>query len=300
MSSHHNHQHHSTEDNDSLSGIKTAFFLNLGFSLLEIVGGLWTNSLAIITDALHDFGDSIALALAWFFQKLSHKKRDKKFSFGYRRFSLLGAIINSTILLTSSIIVIIGAIGRIITPQQANAKGMIIFAVAGILINGLAILKLRKGKGLNSKAVALHLLEDVLGWIAVLIGSIVMVFVDFPILDPILSLAIAIFILINVVKNLKNTFYIVLQGVPSNVNVEEIKDLILETDKVIGIHDLHIWSLDDDYVIMSAHIVIDSDDYITASEIKKNIRTKLLSEKINHITLELEFQEDECEKCEDI
>ncbi|GHV36769.1 cobalt transporter [Bacteroidia bacterium] len=299
--SHHNHQHHSPQDEQTLSGIKTAFFLNLGFSIIELVGGFWTNSMAILTDALHDFGDSLAMALAWFFQKLSHKKRNIKFSFGYRRFSLLGAIINSVVLLTSSIIVIIAAVGRIIAPQQSDAKGMLILAILGLGINGLAILKLRKGKGLNARTVMLHLLEDVLGWAAVLVGSVVMIFVDVPILDPILSLGIAVFILYNVVRNLKNSFYIILQGVPQGIDIEQMKSCITATPNVLDVHDLHIWSLDDDYVVMSAHIVVDTEDHDIASQIKKDIRRELLEQHVNHVTLELEFHQEDCDKkCEDI
>jgi cobalt-zinc-cadmium efflux system protein len=298
---HHNHQHHSPCEEQTLSSIKTAFFLNLGFSIIELIGGFWTNSIAILTDALHDFGDSLAMAMAWFFQKLSHKKRNAKFSFGYRRFSLLGAIINSVVLLTSSVIVIIGAVGRLIEPQQSDAKGMLILAILGLVINGLAILKLRKGKGLNARTVMLHLLEDVLGWAAVLVGSIVMIFVNVPILDPILSLGIAVFILYNVVRNLRNSFYIILQGVPQSIDIEQIKGCITVTPNVLAVHDIHIWSLDDDYVVMSAHIVVDTENHDIASQIKKDIRSKLLTQHINHITLELEFHQEDCDKrCEDI
>jgi cobalt-zinc-cadmium efflux system protein len=273
----------------------------LGFSIIELIGGFLTNSIAILTDALHDFGDSLAMALAWFFQKLSHKKRNAKFSFGYRRFSLLGAIINSVVLLTGSIIMIIGAVGRIIAPQQSDAKGMLILAVLGLVINGLAILKLRKGKGLNARAVLLHLLEDVLGWAAVLVGSIVMIFVDVPILDPILSLGIAVFILYNVVRNLKNSFYIILQAVPQGIDIEQIKNCITVVPNVLAVHDIHIWSLDDDYVVMSAHIVVGTEDHDIASQIKKDIRSNLLARHVNHVTLELEFHQEDCDRmCEDI
>jgi cobalt-zinc-cadmium efflux system protein len=225
MSSHHDHNHdhshhHSSDDDEGVSGLKVAFFLNVFFSIVEFIGGFFTNSLAIISDAIHDLGDSLAIALAWFFQKLSKKKRNSKFSYGYKRFAILGAIINSMILLFGSLLVIYGSVMRLLEPQQPDALGMFWLAIAGIAINGFAMLNILRGKkkkNLNTRAVALHLMEDVLGWVAVLIGSIVMIFVDVPILDPLLSLGISVYILYNAIRNLKDSFYVIMQGVPDGI-----------------------------------------------------------------------------------
>ena len=196
MSNTHNHSHNHSEGN-----IKIAFFLNLGFTIVEIIGGLYTNSLAILSDALHDLGDSLSLGLSWYFQRLSKKGSTKKFSYGYKRFSLLGAIINSIVLVVGSIFILSKAIPELFNPEETNAQGMLYLAILGVVVNGAAVFKLRKGKSLNEKVVSLHLLEDVLGWVAVLIGSIVMIYFDLPFVDPLLSILISIFVLYNVYRN---------------------------------------------------------------------------------------------------
>lgn len=165
MSSHH---HHATQN------IQLAFFLNLSFTLIEIIGGLWTNSLAILSDALHDLGDSIALGLSWYFAKVSQKPPDERFSYGYQRFSLLGALISSLILVVGSTIILFTAIPRLFHPEPVHVEGMLLLALLGVIINGVAVLKLKGGKTQNERVVMLHLLEDTFGWIAVLIVGGVM------------------------------------------------------------------------------------------------------------------------------
>ena len=278
----HGHGHHHHHGN---SNIKIAFFLNLGFSIIEIIGGFLTNSVAILSDALHDLGDSFSLALAWYFQKISKKKRDARFSYGYRRFSLLGALVNSLILLLGSVYVISESVQRIITPEEANAKGMLLLAVLGIAVNGFAMLRLRKGNSLNERAVALHLLEDVLGWVAVLVGSIVMMFVHVPVLDPILSLVIACYILFNIYRNLRDTLRVILQGTPENIDHAEVEKMILETAGVQAIHDLHIWTIDGEMNILTVHVVIKQAlDKEEVMALKQTIKEKLESLNIQHAT----------------
>jgi cobalt-zinc-cadmium efflux system protein len=289
MSKEHNHNH-------GESNIKAAFFLNLLFSIIEIIGGFFTNSVAILSDALHDLGDSFSLALAWYFEKISKKKRNAKYSYGYRRFSLLGALINSLVLLLGSIFIISESIQRLMSPEQPNAKGMFLLAILGILINGLAVLRLKKGHSLNERAVRLHLMEDVLGWIAVFIGSIVMMFFDLPILDPILSLGIACYILFNIYRNLRDTLRVILQHTPDNVNVEKIENTIKNTEGVNSLHDLHIWSMDGEYNILSVHIVVNRNaDENKITDIKNQIRDKMKDLNIPHSTLEIERENENCE-----
>ncbi|MDR2083605.1 MAG: cation diffusion facilitator family transporter [Bacteroidales bacterium] len=302
MSHNHSHNHlhsHNGHDHSSSKNIAVAFFLNLSFTVIEIIGGLITNSVAIISDALHDFGDSISLGLAWYFEKVAKKSPNKKFTYGYKRFSLLGALINSTILLVGSIIVIIECVKRIAEPQDVNVKGMIILAVIGVVINGIAVLRTRKGKGVNEKVVSLHLLEDVLGWAAVLIVSIVMLFVDLPILDPLLSIGISCFVLYNVYKNLKVTFKVILQGVPSDLDVIELREKVLKIPNVVDVHDFHIWSLDSEYNIASMHVVIkDAKDlYSLQVKLKTEIKNLLNEEGIKHTTIEFETEQEECTHC---
>lgn len=284
----HHHHHYS-------GNIKVAFFLNLGFTLIEIAGGLFTNSVAILADALHDLGDSVSLGTAWYFDKLSHKKRDRNYTYGYRRFSLIGAIINAFILTVGSIFILSETIPRLLNPQTPDAFGMIWLAVIGVLVNGLAVLRLKGARSLNEKVVYLHLFEDVLGWIAVLVGAVVMYFYDLPIIDPLLSLGISVFILINVFKNFKSVFGILMQGVPDETNTREIKKYLLSLSNVKEVHDLHIWSMDGDYNVLTAHIVMDG--HPTMEELKplkKEIHHNIGEYGINHATLEFEMADEEC------
>lgn len=286
----HNHSH---TNNGTTEKISVAFGLNLGFSILEFVGGYFTNSVAIMSDALHDLGDSLSLGLAWYFQKISARKRTKYFTYGYKRFSLLGAFINSMVLIIGSIFVLKESIQRISEPQSSNAKGMLILAIIGIIVNGWAVLKLRTGTSLNEKVISLHLLEDVLGWVAVLIGSFIMLYIDLPIIDPILSIGITCFVLLNVYKNLKSTFQVILQGIPRNVNGEEVRVSLLQVPGVKDIHDLHIWTMDDEYNILSVHVITNENAEI--QKVKNVIKEMLKSLHIQHSTIEIETETENCE-----
>jgi len=288
------HHHHS---NASTSNIAVAFFLNLAFTIIEFIGGLYTNSLAIMSDALHDLGDSISLGLAWYFQKLSNRKATEKYSYGFKRFSLLGAIVNSVILVVGSVFIIAEAIPRIMDPEESDAFGMMWLALLGILVNGLAVLRLRKGKSLNERVVGLHLLEDVLGWTAVLIASIAMQFWHIPVLDPILSLLIALYVLINVFKNIKESVRIILQATPKGISIDAIKRELISLEEVRNVHDCHIWTLDGEYNIFTSHIQVIRENFTwnESKELKEKIR-KLLHDKfhLEHVTLELEFDSQDC------
>ncbi|QCX39205.1 cation transporter [Aureibaculum algae] len=292
MAHNHSHHHHNTEN------IKVAFFLNLSFTIIEFIGGIYTNSLAITSDALHDLGDSFSLGLSWYFQKLSNKKATKKYSYGYRRFSLLGAIINSIVLVVGSIFIIREAIYGIIDPQQADANGMMWLAILGVIVNGAAVFKLQQGKSLNERVVSLHLLEDVLGWVAVLIASIVMQFWDVPILDPILSLLIALFILFNVYKNVKDALLVILQGTPRDLSLEAVREKLKMLPEITEIHDCHIWSLDGEYNLCTVHLSLNNDllTLVETTAIKKKVR-KLLHDEfdLEHITLEFDSSIEDCE-----
>ena len=196
---HQEHHHHDFSETETLGG---AFFLNLTFTLIEIAGGLWTNSVAIIADALHDAGDSLALGLAWYLQKASGKERDQQFSYGYGRLSLLAALINGMVLLVGSFVIIMHVIPRFFTPQTVDATGMVGLSLLGIAFNGFAFWRNRSSQYLNAKMVNWHLLEDVLGWTIVLIGSIIMHFGDYSWLDPLMALGVTLFILWNVSNSL--------------------------------------------------------------------------------------------------
>jgi cobalt-zinc-cadmium efflux system protein len=284
-----------TKKPTELGNIKAAFLLNTGFIILEMVGGLLTNSMAILSDALHDLGDSLSLGLTWYFQKLSGRKKDRHYSFGYKRFSLLGAVVNSVVLVTGSVLVLNETVPRLFNPQPSDARGMFVLALLGILVNGFTALKLHRGKSISEKVVTLHLLEDVLGWAAVLIGSIVMILTRLSIIDPILSLLITLLILFNVFKNLRMIFRVFLQAVPKEINLEQIEKKILAVPGVSSIHDLHIWTLDGQYNILTLHLIVeDIKNVLELKKIKQEIKSLLKDSNIQHITVEIESPDDEC------
>lgn len=299
---HHDHSHHGhghshghAHAHGAVGNIKVAFFLNLLFTLIEIAGGIFTNSVAILSDALHDLGDSLSLGLAWYFQKLSAKNRDATFSYGYRRFSLLGAVINSLVLVIGSVFVLQEAIPRLLNPQAPDARGMLGLAVLGVAFNGAAMLRLKKGHSLNERAISLHLLEDVLGWVAVLVASVVMLFADVPVLDPALSVLITLYVLFNVYRNLRDSFRILLQAVPENVRIEQVRARIAALAHVTDIHDIHLWTLDGEYNILTIHLRLREVEHFTqAVLVKERVKKALADLPIQHITVEIEGETDEC------
>ncbi|MDD4968617.1 MAG: cation diffusion facilitator family transporter [Paludibacter sp.] len=286
------HDHHHGE----VKNIKTAFFLNLFFTLLEITGGFFTNSMAILSDAVHDLGDCLSLGLAWYFQKVSRKGSDSFYSYGYKRFSLLGAIINSIVLTVGSIFILTEAIPRIFHPEKTQALGMFLLAIVGVFVNGLAFFRLKKGSSLNEKVVSLHFLEDVLGWLAILIGSIIMYFFNVPFIDPVLSVGIAFFILFNVYKNIKQTLHIILQGIPADINIDELTENLQQFKGIEDIHDLHVWSVDGNYNILTVHVVMNKSIEIEKiAELKSLIRNTLKQKGIQHATIEFETTDERCD-----
>lgn len=292
MNHKHNHGHHHHSHNTE-GNIGIAFILNLSFAIIELIGGTLTNSVAIISDAVHDFGDSMSLGLAWYFQKISKKGRTKEYSYGYKRFSLLGAIINSIILVVGSLYILSEAIPRLFSPQETSAKGMFILAIVGIIVNGAAVLKTSNSSSINERVVSLHLLEDVLGWVAVLIGSIIMHFTGLTIIDPILSILIACFILFNVTKNIKEIMPILLQATPTNIDEEKIFKELEKIENIKNIHDIHTWSLDEEYNVITMHVVLEKSlPMEKLLDIKKEIRHILEHEGIEHSTIEFELPEE--------
>lgn len=285
---HHHHSHTTTN-------IKIAFFLNLVFTVFEIIGGLWTNSLAILSDAIHDLGDSFSLGMSWYLEKYSNKKSDARYTYGYRRFSLLAALINTIILLTGSIFILSEAIPRLFNPEHSNAKGMVLFAIVGIVVNGAAVLRLRGGTSQNARTVMLHLLEDVLGWIAVLVVAFILLFKDIDVLDPILSIGVTGYVLFNLARNLKTTLSLFLQGVPDSLNPAEIETFLLHVENVVSVHHLHIWSLDGEHHVLTAHVVLkESTTRDQVIHIKKSIHEFVKSRHIVHTAVEFEFEDEVC------
>ena len=270
--------------------ILVAFILNFAFSIFEFFGGIFTGSVAIISDAVHDIGDAASIGISYFLEKKSKKQPDGNYTYGYARFSVVGGVITTLILLFGSAAVICNAIMRIINPTEINYDGMIIFAVGGVFVN-LAAAFFTHGEGtFGQKAVNLHMLEDVLGWVVVLVGAIVMRFTDFALIDPIMSIGVAIFILINAGRNLSEVLSLFLEKTPKGVSVDEICEHVSEVEGVLGVHHIHVWSLDGRSNYATMHIVISGD----AHKIKDAVRAELREHGITHVTLETEAEGEHC------
>ncbi len=286
----HHHGHHHASGN-----IKLAFFLNLGFAGIEIVGGIVTGSTAILADAVHDLGDSFALGQAWYFEKVSLGKSNPRYSYGYKRFSLLGALISTIVLLTSSLFILAQAIPRIFAPHHPDAGGMILLALVGVTVNGFAMARLSKDKGMNSRVVALHLLEDVLGWVAVLVVAVILYFWDVPVLDPVLAVLITLYILGGVIKNLRAMLPVFLQAVPPELDLAVITREIEQLQHIRAVHHAHIWSLDGVHSVFTAHlelnILLDVEAY---RQLKDDIRKLVERHGLYHSTVEIEYPGEAC------
>ena len=275
--------------------ILIAFILNMAFSIFELIGGIFTNSISIISDAVHDFGDALSIGISLVLEKISKKKPNEIYTYGYIRYSVLGALITTIVLTLGSIFVIIGGINRILNPETINYNGMIIFAIFGVIINFLAAYFTREGDSLNQKAVNLHMLEDVLGWVVVLIGSILMKFTDISLIDSIMSIGIALFILINAFKNMKSILDLFLEKTPKNISVEEIKKHLLEIKGILDVHHVHIWSIDGYNNYSTMHVVTDEKNI---KELKNKIRKEMNEHGICHTTIEIEDKDDICDEKE--
>ncbi len=291
----HHHSHGHQHLADTTSNLKTALFLNASFALIELLGGLWTGSLAILSDALHDLGDSISLAMAWFLQRLSTRRSDSHYSYGYRRFSLLGALLNTVILVGGALYVLTEAVPRLVNPTTPHAGGMFGLAILGIAVNGLAAYRLSRDRNLNARAVTLHLMEDVLGWAGILVVSMVLLFRDLAILDPLLSIAISLWVIYNALRALRQAAGLFLQAVPEGVDLEAMEERLSQIEGVLSVHHTHVWSLDGDRHVFTTHLVVPEETSAAdLLRIKCAAREIVDDPAIVHTTFELEFLGEAC------
>ena len=300
---HHHHHHHQQhhDDGQSAKNIGAAFLLNFSFTIIELIGGFLTGSIAILADALHDLGDTLTLAVAFILQRLSTRGRSAKFTYGYARLSLLSALISGVVLLTGSTFILIEAIPRFWTAHDApNGWLMMGFAVLGVVVNGIAALRLRKGTTQNEKMLSWHMIEDLLGWLAVFVGAIIITLTQWTWVDPLLACALAVFIGYNVLSGLKQTILLFLQGSPEQFDETSFREQVLKFDGVTGIHDMHAWSLDGDRNVLSLHVVVANGLGIDKiGKIKGEIRHLASHLGRYHATIEVEDSltncDDDCE-----
>lgn len=272
-----------------------SFVLNFLFTIFEFVGGIITNSVALLSDSIHDLGDSISMGIAIILEKKSKRKPDYNYTYGYYRFSLLGALISSIILLVGSAIIVIEAINRLINPETINAELVIYFAIFGVVVNGLAALNLKKGKSINEKVISLHLLEDILGWVALLITAIIMHFTQIIALDAILSIGFTLYIIYHVFRNLDKIFHIFLEKAPKGYDIKELKQRLTAIKHVINIHHVHLWSLEGSIPLITFHARLeDKISSETITQVQMEMRQLLKDEGIQHVTIQIEFSETIC------
>lgn len=287
----HSHSH----DDNSSARISWAFFLNVGFTIIEFVGGILTNSTAIMADAVHDLGDSLSIGLAWILAKLGNRPASQNFSYGYKRLSLLGSLINGIVLIAGSAWVLYQSIPRLFDPEMPVTEGMLALSIFGIAVNGFAAFKLSKGKTLNEKVLNWHLLEDVLGWVAVFIVSVVLMFVEWPILDPILAIGFTLFILFNVIRNVGTTLKLFLQGVPDKNLARKIERKLKDVQEFQRFHHLHLWSLDGEHHVLTVHIELEADVSLEDQrDLKRRLSQELAEFDLSHTTVEFELYDEPC------
>lgn len=266
----HSHGHH---HGSATGNIGFAFFLNFTFSIIELVGGMWVGSLAIVADAVHDFGDSVSLGCAWFLEHYANRKNDQRFNFGYRRFSLLSALISGVVVATGSIFIVREAILRFNEPSTPAALPMMALAFLGFAINGVAAYRLSRGETQNEKMLTWHLLEDVLGWAVVLVGALVIQITGAAWIDPLLAIGMAGFVSFNVIRNLRVTAYLFLQGRPENFDEGKFLAEAMAIEGIEKIDHLAIWSLDGESSVLSARLHLHSvRDPLEIERVKSAVR----------------------------
>ena len=290
----HGFSHHKYKDGSgSEKVILIAFALNLAFACIELFGGLWLQSMAILADAVHDFGDSLSIGFAWYMQRLSNRGATHTYSYGYRRFSILSVIVISSFLISGSAVIVYESIQRLFHPIEApDPFGMIGFAVFGIVINGIAGKLLAGGGSLNEKVLSWHFWEDVLGWVAVLVGGVGIYLTNLPWIDPLLSLAIAVFVAYRVLNHLKQALAIILQATPDHFDIEHIEQAIMQSIEIESIRHTHLWTLDGENHILTSHLVFKHATPLNRLMTEKQKAHELLkSMGIDHATFEIEVGE---------
>ncbi len=278
-----------------MNNMVLAFFLNLFFSIFELVAGILTNSYAIISDSVHDFGDSLSIGTSCVLQKKSEKGADKKNTFGYARYSIIAGLLMCAVILIGSSFMIYGAIVRIIHPEKIKSMWVFIVAAVGVVINGIAVIRTFRSRSINEKTVSLHLLEDVLGWIVVLVGSLFMWLFDLPIIDSIMTIMVSAFIIFCAIKNLLEILNIFLEKVPKNFDIEKFEKHLKEINGVADVHHVHIWTLDGETPLCSLHAVVDTEDISVIKQIKQTIYEECAEFGVTHVTIQLDYPNEVCQ-----
>ncbi|QLF55085.1 MULTISPECIES: cation diffusion facilitator family transporter [unclassified Streptococcus] len=263
-----------------------AFFLNLSYAIVEFIAGGIFGSSAVLADSVHDLGDAIAIGVSAFLETISNREEDSHYTLGYKRFSLLGAMVTAVILMTGSVLVILGNITKLFHPQAVNDEGILWLGIIAISVNVIASLVVRKGKTKNESILSLHFLEDTLGWVAVILMAIVLRFTDWYILDPLLSLVISIFILSKAIPRFWSTLKIFLDAVPEGVDIKQVKSDLEQLDHVASLNQLNLWTMDGLEKNAIVHVCLKEIEQMELC--KESIRSKLKDCGFQNITIEID------------
>ena len=263
-----------------------AFFLNLSYAIVEFIAGGIFGSSAVLADSVHDLGDAIAIGISAFLETISNREEDSHYTLGYKRFSLLGAMVTAVILMTGSVLVILENIAKIFHPQPVNDEGILWLGIIAITVNVLASLVIRKGQTKNESILSLHFLEDTLGWVTVILMAIVLRFTDWYILDPLLSLVISFFILSKALPRFWSTLKIFLDAVPEGVDIQKIKTDLAELDHVASINQLNLWTMDGLEKNAIVHVCLKEMEHMETC--KESIRIFLKNCGFQNITIEVD------------
>ena len=262
------------------------FFLNLSFAIVEFIAGGIFGSSAVLADSVHDLGDALAIGVSAFLESISNREEDSRYTLGYKRFSLLGALVTAVILMTGSGMVILENVSKLFHPQPVNEEGLLWLGIIAISVNVLASLVIRKGQTKNESILSLHFLEDTLGWLAVILMAIVLRYTDWYILDPLLSLVISFFILSKAIPRFWSTLRIFLDAVPEGVNIQKIKTDLAELDHVASINQLNLWTMDGLEKNAIVHVCL---EHVKHMEVcKESIRDLLKERGFQNVTIEVD------------
>ena len=261
-----------------------AFLLNFSFAIIEFIFGLLFHSSAVLADAIHDTGDALAIGLSTFFEKISTRKEDREYTLGYKRYSLLGALLTSVILLIGSTLVIVENVPKLFAPEKVNYDGMLVLGIVAIAVNTAASRVVSHGHSHNESILSLHFLEDILGWLAVILVSLILRFTDWYFLEPLLSLVIAGFILSQALPKFWENIQIFLDHVPSDVDLSQLYREIAVLENVRAITQLNVWTTDGLEKYAMLHICLENPNLL--AETQASLRQKLLAYGIAKVTIQ--------------
>lgn len=293
MTGNHTHSHFGDLANQTTKRLALSLGLTGAFVIVEIVAGVFGNSLALLTDAAHNFTDVIALGLSWYAVKIAAQPAHAGKTFGYHRAGILVALVNSTTLVLIALGIFYEAWHRFISQPEVNAPILIGVGIIAFLINAGTAWLVKNGSehDLNLRSTFLHLMGDVMSTLGVVIAGVIIAFTNWNWLDPLISVLIGVFILWNAWGILRQTIHILLESTPESIDLISLVDDLLKVNGVRGVHDLHVWSISENLRMLSAHIVTEDALISAGMPIHQNVK-ELLTHKYNiqHVTLQLEYE----------